>query len=153
VPASAFYAFPNVSGTKMETKALADLLLNEAGVACLDGTAFGKHGAGHLRFSYANSLIAPRGHQRIRSCRTAGLDDETSRRTPRVRAGGCGCRLRPDFRRGRADSERELPRLPRPPPIQTQALDKDGWTKMVASMVDKGAEVKPDELAPLWTSS
>lgn len=56
VPAGAFYAFPNVSGTKMRTKALADLLLNEAGVACLDGTAFGRHGAGHLRFSYANSL-------------------------------------------------------------------------------------------------
>jgi aspartate aminotransferase len=56
VPAGAFYAFPNVSGTKMDTKALADLLLNEAGVACLDGTAFGRHGAGHLRFSYANSL-------------------------------------------------------------------------------------------------
>jgi aspartate/methionine/tyrosine aminotransferase len=56
LPAGAFYAFPNVSGTKMGTKALADLLLNEAGVACLDGTAFGQHGAGHLRFSYANSL-------------------------------------------------------------------------------------------------
>jgi aspartate/methionine/tyrosine aminotransferase len=56
VPAGAFYAFPNVSGTKLETKALADLLLTEAGVASLDGTAFGKHGAGHLRFSYANSL-------------------------------------------------------------------------------------------------
>ena len=56
LPAGAFYAFPNVSGTKMGTKALADLLLNEAGVACLDGTAFGRHGAGHLRFSYANSL-------------------------------------------------------------------------------------------------
>jgi len=56
VPAGAFYAFPNVSGTKLKTKALADLLLNEAGVACLDGTAFGQHGAGHLRFSYANSL-------------------------------------------------------------------------------------------------
>jgi len=56
VPAGAFYAFPNVSGTKLETKALADLLLKEAGVACLDGTAFGQHGAGHLRFSYANSL-------------------------------------------------------------------------------------------------
>ena len=27
VPAGAFYAFPNVTGTKMETKALADLLL------------------------------------------------------------------------------------------------------------------------------
>jgi aspartate aminotransferase len=56
VPAGAFYAFPNVDGTKISTKALADLLLNEAGVACLDGTAFGMHGAGHLRFSYANSL-------------------------------------------------------------------------------------------------
>jgi aspartate aminotransferase len=56
VPAGAFYAFPNVDGTKISTKALADLLLNEAGVACLDGTAFGRHGAGHLRFSYANSL-------------------------------------------------------------------------------------------------
>ena len=56
VPAGAFYAFPNVTGTKMGSKELADLLLNEAGVACLDGTAFGKHGAGHLRFSYANSL-------------------------------------------------------------------------------------------------
>jgi cytochrome c5 len=31
-------------------------------------------------------------------------------------------------------------------PIQTQALDKEGWTKMLASMVDKGAEVKPDEI-------
>jgi aspartate/methionine/tyrosine aminotransferase len=56
VPAGAFYAFPNVTGTKMATKDLADLLLNEAGVACLDGKAFGRHGDGHLRFSYANSL-------------------------------------------------------------------------------------------------
>ena len=56
VPAGAFYAFPNVSGTKLDTRALADVLLNEAGVACLDGSAFGKHGADHLRFSYANSL-------------------------------------------------------------------------------------------------
>jgi len=35
---------------------LADLLLNEAGVACLSGTAFGSYGEGYLRFSYANSL-------------------------------------------------------------------------------------------------
>ena len=34
-------------------------------------------------------------------------------------------------------------------PIQTQALDKDGWTKVVARMVDKGAEVKPDEVPVL----
>ena len=26
-----------------------------AGVACLSGTAFGRHGEGHLRLSYANS--------------------------------------------------------------------------------------------------
>jgi cytochrome c5 len=34
-------------------------------------------------------------------------------------------------------------------PIQTQALDKDGWSKMLASMVNKGAEIKPDEMPPL----
>jgi aspartate/methionine/tyrosine aminotransferase len=55
-PAGAFYAFPNVTGTGLSSKDLADLLLNEAGVACLNGTAFGKHGDGYLRFSYASSL-------------------------------------------------------------------------------------------------
>jgi aspartate/methionine/tyrosine aminotransferase len=55
-PAGAFYAFPNVTGTGMPSRDLADLLLNEAGVACLNGAAFGKHGDGYLRFSYANSL-------------------------------------------------------------------------------------------------
>jgi aspartate aminotransferase len=56
LPAGAFYAFPNVTGTGMCSKDLADLLLNEAGVASLDGAAFGQHGDGYLRFSYANSL-------------------------------------------------------------------------------------------------
>jgi aspartate/methionine/tyrosine aminotransferase len=56
LPAGAFYAFPNVTGTGMSSKELADLLLNEAGVACLDGAAFGQFGDGYLRFSYANSL-------------------------------------------------------------------------------------------------
>jgi aspartate/methionine/tyrosine aminotransferase len=40
----------------MPVKELANLLLNEAGVACLWGTAFGQYGDGYLRFSYANSL-------------------------------------------------------------------------------------------------
>ena len=35
---------------------MADLLMNEAGVACLNGGAFGEYGEGFLRFSYANSL-------------------------------------------------------------------------------------------------
>jgi aspartate/methionine/tyrosine aminotransferase len=56
LPAGAFYAFPNVTGTGIPSKELADLLLNEAGVACLNGAAFGAHGEGYLRFSYASSL-------------------------------------------------------------------------------------------------
>jgi aspartate/methionine/tyrosine aminotransferase len=35
---------------------LAERLLNEAGVACLAGTAFGAWGEGFLRLSYANSV-------------------------------------------------------------------------------------------------
>jgi aspartate/methionine/tyrosine aminotransferase len=56
VPDGAFYAFPNVTGTGMPSKELADMLLNDAGVACLSGTAFGSYGDGYLRFSYAASL-------------------------------------------------------------------------------------------------
>jgi aspartate aminotransferase len=58
VPDGAFYAFPNVTGTGVSSKDLADLLLNEAGVACLSGTAFGSYGDGYLRFSYAASLAS-----------------------------------------------------------------------------------------------
>jgi aspartate aminotransferase len=54
-PQGAFYAFPKVSDTGHPAGELADLLLEEAGVACLSGTAFGRHGEGHLRLSYANS--------------------------------------------------------------------------------------------------
>jgi aspartate/methionine/tyrosine aminotransferase len=55
-PGGAFYAFPNVTGTGMSSKELADFLLCEAGVAGLDGGCFGKYGEGYIRFSYANSL-------------------------------------------------------------------------------------------------
>ena len=56
LPAGAFYAFPNVTGTGLGSKELADLLLDEAGVATLNGAAFGQYGDGYLRFSYANSM-------------------------------------------------------------------------------------------------
>jgi aspartate/methionine/tyrosine aminotransferase len=56
VPDGAFYAFPNITGTGMSSRELADTLLNDAGVACLSGTAFGRYGDGYLRFSYAASL-------------------------------------------------------------------------------------------------
>ena len=56
MPHGAFYAFPNITGTGRKSKWLADAILNEAGVACLSGTAFGDWGEGYLRFSYANSV-------------------------------------------------------------------------------------------------
>ena len=56
LPGGAFYAFPNVTGTGIDSHALADLLLNEAGVSCLNGAGFGEFGEGYIRFSYANSL-------------------------------------------------------------------------------------------------
>ncbi len=56
LPHGAFYAFPNVTGIDRDSKRLADFLLTEGGVACLSGTAFGMHGGGYLRFSYANSV-------------------------------------------------------------------------------------------------
>jgi len=55
-PGGAFYAFPNVSGTGLGSREFQDVMLNEAGVAALSGTAFGAHGEGYLRFSYANSV-------------------------------------------------------------------------------------------------
>jgi aspartate/methionine/tyrosine aminotransferase len=48
--------FPNISGTGWPSKKLADALLEDAGVACLSGTAFGEFGEGYLRFSVANSI-------------------------------------------------------------------------------------------------
>ena len=55
-PQGAFYAFPDIRGTGLTSKQLETRLLEEAGVACLSGTAFGAHGDGFLRFSYATSV-------------------------------------------------------------------------------------------------
>ncbi len=54
-PSGAFYAFPNVGALPISADALAERLLDEAGVAVLAGSGFGAGGAGHLRISYANS--------------------------------------------------------------------------------------------------
>ncbi len=56
MPKGAFYTFPNITKTGWPSRKLADALLEQAGVACLSGTAFGKYGEGYLRFSVANSL-------------------------------------------------------------------------------------------------
>ena len=66
----AFYAFPNVAALPLGADELADRLLDEAGVAVLAGSAFGRHGVGHLRISYATSLEnlerGRRAHPRLR---------------------------------------------------------------------------------------
>ena len=54
-PRGAFYVFANITGTGRPSGEIAERLLNEAGVALLSGTAFGAHGEGYLRLSYANS--------------------------------------------------------------------------------------------------
>ncbi len=56
MPKGAFYAFVNITGTGKTSKEISDYLLNEAGVATLPGTSFGKYGEGYIRFSYATSL-------------------------------------------------------------------------------------------------
>ena len=55
-PLGAFYVFPNVTQLPISCQDLSDYLLEDAGVAVLPGTAFGKYGDGYLRLSYANSL-------------------------------------------------------------------------------------------------
>ena len=56
-PQGAFYAFPNITGTgrRRPTSWRAGCCARP-GVAALAGTAFGRHGEGFLRISYANSV-------------------------------------------------------------------------------------------------
>ena len=55
MPGGAFYAFPNITGTGMDSATLERRLLEEAGVATIAGTSFGDLGEGYLRVTYANS--------------------------------------------------------------------------------------------------
>lgn len=54
-PEGAFYAFPNITDTGLDSRAYADYLLHEADVAVLPGTSFGEYGEGYIRVSFANS--------------------------------------------------------------------------------------------------
>lgn len=55
-PQGAFYTFPSIKGTGMNSREMADHILNKANVCCLPGSAFGPYGEGYLRFSYATSV-------------------------------------------------------------------------------------------------
>ncbi|MCX5975779.1 MAG: pyridoxal phosphate-dependent aminotransferase [Coprothermobacterota bacterium] len=55
LPVGAFYAFPNVKSFGRSSGEIANLLLEQGGVATLAGRSFGEQGEGYLRLSYANS--------------------------------------------------------------------------------------------------
>ena len=56
-PRGAFYAFPSVRRFGMSSEEFAERLLLEERVAVVPGTAFGPSGAGHVRCSYATSMV------------------------------------------------------------------------------------------------
>jgi len=55
-PEGAFYVFPNITKTGMNSEEFADFILKNAKVALLPGTNFGKFGKGYVRLSYTNSI-------------------------------------------------------------------------------------------------
>lgn len=55
MPEGAFYAFPSIKSTGMTSEEFANKLLDEAKVAVVPGTAFGKAGEGSVRLSYAQT--------------------------------------------------------------------------------------------------
>lgn len=54
-PQGAFYAFANVKAFGLTSTEFVDMVLQEAGVALVHGSAFGACGEGYVRLSYANS--------------------------------------------------------------------------------------------------
>ena len=66
-PSGAFYAFPRFDGMAQTSVDLAALLLREAHIACVPGSAFGSRVDRHLRFSYATTYDSiERGMDRLR---------------------------------------------------------------------------------------
>jgi aminotransferase len=55
LPKGAFYIFANIEDFKMSSEKFAELLVNQAHVITVHGSAFGNHGEGYLRFSYATA--------------------------------------------------------------------------------------------------
>jgi len=54
-PRGAFYAFPDISSTGLDSTAFSEELLKEERVAVVPGIAFGAHGEGYVRCCYASS--------------------------------------------------------------------------------------------------
>ena len=68
-PGGALYVFPNIQGTGMDEETFARVMLEDAGVALLPGTNFGKAGAGYVRLCYAtDSEHIAEGLTRMEKC-------------------------------------------------------------------------------------
>ncbi|MEA2089561.1 MAG: pyridoxal phosphate-dependent aminotransferase [Thermoproteota archaeon] len=55
LPKGAFYVFPNIKNFEMSSVKFSEYLVNEAKVATVPGSSFGKYGEGYLRLSYATN--------------------------------------------------------------------------------------------------
>ncbi|GAA1833407.1 aminotransferase [Pseudonocardia ailaonensis] len=55
-PGGAFYAFPSIRGTGLDSETFAERLLKQESVAVVPGNVFGPSGEGHIRCSYATAL-------------------------------------------------------------------------------------------------
>ena len=55
VPEGAFYAFPSVRRLGVSCQKVAEHLLEDAYIATVPGSAFGRYGEGYIRLAYSNS--------------------------------------------------------------------------------------------------
>jgi aminotransferase len=55
-PGGAFYAFPSIRGSGLDSETFAERLLKAESVAVVPGNVFGPSGEGHIRCSYATAL-------------------------------------------------------------------------------------------------
>ncbi|MDD3852289.1 MAG: aminotransferase class I/II-fold pyridoxal phosphate-dependent enzyme [Syntrophomonadaceae bacterium] len=56
-PRGAFYCFPSITSSGLNSEEFCEKLLNEEQVAVVPGNAFGSNGEGHIRCCYAASVI------------------------------------------------------------------------------------------------
>ena len=56
LPEGAFYCFPSIQATGLNSEDFCTRLLREEEVVCVPGTAFGPSGEGHIRCCYATGL-------------------------------------------------------------------------------------------------
>ncbi|MFA6475114.1 MAG: pyridoxal phosphate-dependent aminotransferase [Patescibacteria group bacterium] len=64
LPQGAIYLFPDITGTGRSSQDVYNFMFDEANIAVLPGTSFGRFGEGYIRLSFANNAV-PRIEQAI----------------------------------------------------------------------------------------